>query len=90
QSYAAFAQGSFKLTNQLSLTGGLRYTSEDKELFIDVRGLAGQVIVPAQTARASYENWTPRIGLEYQATDDLLAYASYSKGFKSGGFNIRY
>ena len=90
QSYAAFAQGSFKLTDQLSLTGGLRYTSEDKELFIDVRGLAGQVIVPAQTARASYENWTPRIGLEYQATDDLLAYGSYSKGFKSGGFNIRY
>ncbi|SET21345.1 TonB-dependent receptor [Thalassotalea agarivorans] len=38
------------------------------------------------------EDWsrfTPRVGVEYQATDDMMFYASYSQGFKSGTFNPR-
>jgi iron complex outermembrane receptor protein len=34
-----------------------------------------------------FGKWTPRFQLEYQATDAVFAYASYSRGFKSGGFN---
>ncbi|WP_300394191.1 TonB-dependent receptor [Henriciella sp.] len=36
---------------------------------------------------ASFENLSPRIVLEYQASDSLLLYGSNSQGFKSGGFN---
>jgi iron complex outermembrane receptor protein len=89
-SYAAFGQGTFRLTDQFSVTGGLRYTKEDKRLFIDVQRPNGAIVVPAQDAKQSFDNLSPRIGVEYQATSRVLAYASYSRGFKSGGFNIRY
>jgi iron complex outermembrane receptor protein len=38
------------------------------------------------------ENWTrftPRLGLEYQAADNMMLFASFSQGFKSGTFNPR-
>lgn len=41
------------------------------------------------TYEASFDEFTPRIGVEYKATPDILVYANYSKGFKSGGFNGR-
>ena len=41
------------------------------------------------TYKDEWNEFTPRVGLEYKPNDDLLVYASYSKGFKSGGFNGR-
>lgn len=37
----------------------------------------------------SWSKFTPRLGLDYQISDDLMVYASYSSGFKSGGFDMR-
>jgi iron complex outermembrane receptor protein len=37
---------------------------------------------------ASWSNFTPRAGLSYK-TDDAMVYATFSKGFRSGGFNGR-
>jgi iron complex outermembrane receptor protein len=37
----------------------------------------------------SFSNVSPRLGLDYRVTDDLLTYVSYSEGFKSGGFDMR-
>ncbi|MGO4892644.1 TonB-dependent receptor [Flavobacterium sp. W21_SRS_FM6] len=37
----------------------------------------------------SWSRFTPRVGLEYQANPDLMFFASYSQGFKSGTFNPR-
>jgi iron complex outermembrane recepter protein len=39
--------------------------------------------------RASFGEFTPKIGIEYKLDDGILLYASYSRGFKSGGFNGR-
>ena len=41
------------------------------------------------TYRDTWEQFTPKAGLDYKVNPDLLLYASYSKGFKSGGFNGR-
>ncbi len=41
------------------------------------------------TYEEDWAEFTPRIGLEYKATPDILMYVNYSKGFKSGGFNGR-
>ncbi len=38
----------------------------------------------------TFTDFSPRIALDYIPRDDLMLYASYSRGFKSGGFNIRY
>ena len=37
----------------------------------------------------SWEEFSPKIGLDYQVSDEVLAYVSYSEGFRSGGFNGR-
>lgn len=36
-----------------------------------------------------FSNFSPRLGFDFRVTDDLLAYVSYSQGFKSGGFDMR-
>ena len=42
------------------------------------------------TQTKSWDNWTPRVGLQYRPTDSLNVYASWSKGFRSGGYNFRH
>ncbi|MFC6977638.1 TonB-dependent receptor [Microbulbifer taiwanensis] len=37
----------------------------------------------------TWSEFTPRIGLDYQVNEDAMLYASYSSGFKSGGFDMR-
>lgn len=38
----------------------------------------------------SWSSFTPKIGLTYDFNEDVMAYASYSKGFRSGGYNVRF
>ena len=37
----------------------------------------------------SWSNWTPKLGLSWQATEGVLAYASWTRGYRSGGYNLR-
>lgn len=89
-SYAVYAQGTFDVNEKLSLTAGGRYTDE-KKVFTTmfVRNASGVVSIPKTTLSESWDAFTPRAGIEYQWTPDLLAYFSASRGFKSGGFNGR-
>lgn len=90
ESYAAFAQSSISFTDQLSGVFGLRYTEENKRYFLFHRRVnSGVAIIPPTVVSASYDDVSPRFGLEYQAGPDTFFYASASKGFKSGGFNGR-
>ncbi len=41
------------------------------------------------TGQRSFVNFTPRLGLDYHFTDHVMAYVSYSRGFLSGGFDMR-
>ncbi|WP_374410362.1 TonB-dependent receptor [Novosphingobium colocasiae] len=43
--------------------------------------------VPCQPKK-TFKAFTPKIGIDFQASPDVLLYASYSKGFKSGTFNL--
>ena len=91
--YAVFGEATWKATPQLSLTGGLRWTNEEKAFVFDnkVLNLAGQVT--GQSIKGSADKtWsaiTPKLSAQYQWTPDVLQYVSYSKGFKSGGFDNR-
>ncbi len=42
---------------------------------------------PAFVSDDTWEDFSPRVVVDFKVTDDILAYASYSQGFKSGGFN---
>lgn len=94
ESVALFGQGTLKFTDSLSVTAGLRWTQDDKELrLVHLREASGRFIVGApgtqDTFRESWSEVTPKLGFEWQATRDALFYVSYAKGFKSGGFNAR-
>ncbi len=90
KSYAAYAQGTYAVTDQLNLTAGLRYTYEKK--YGDVyrfRPLTGEVLIPFTSDKENWEAFSPRVGLEYRWNDDIMTYVSAAHGFKSGGFNGR-
>ncbi len=97
RSYAGFAEATYDLTSKLSLTAGARFTTERKERQGKTVPLPDAAQFASRADRAQptlgvpvssrFGRWTPRVQLEYQATDRLFGYASYSRGFKSGGFN---
>ncbi|AKM12072.1 TonB-dependent receptor [Croceicoccus naphthovorans] len=142
-SYAGYLQFSYKVTDRLSITPGIRYTDETKRydpslsvitrdftagipglpypdgVFIQFsRCLVGQNVpqlivggpfdgfpdptcvasatnpggnhtVPAFEVSVHSKEWTPALSVNYQFTDNIMGYASYSKGFKNGGFTQR-
>ena len=77
---AAYGQVTYSFTDKLDVIVGGRYTSEDKEL----DAVYGGVDV---TNQDSYSKFTPKVGVDYKLNDDILLYASYSEGYKSGGYN---
>jgi iron complex outermembrane receptor protein len=99
RSYALFGQATYDLTEQLSLTLGLRYT-EEKKIFqvVEQRVVSGTYIVDPDVLRVLYGEYplngawddvSPRFGLNYKFTDRVLGYVTVTKGFKSGSFNGR-
>jgi iron complex outermembrane recepter protein len=46
-------------------------------------------VVTDYTGQRSFSNVDPRLGLDYHFTPNVMAYFTYSKGFKSGGFDMR-
>ena len=118
QAAAAYSQTTYQMTDQWSLTAGLRFTYEEKEftrrseqhrgnsetgdpnLFGGFDNGTGAIppdffpgtgirITDIEGATADWNALTPRLGLEYQWTDDMMFFASAARGFKSGGFNGR-
>jgi iron complex outermembrane receptor protein len=89
--YALYANLNFRLTDWLSIEGGLRQ-NWDKKSFdpVHLRIASGVYIAPPGSQfAADFQSFTPRLGLKAEVSDNLNFYASYSKGFKSGGFNAR-
>jgi len=91
ESYSAFANVDFEITDQLSLTAGIRYSTDDRDLDYEQRAdpfaaVAGFFPFTTQDEQDDDE-WTPLISLNWQPDEDKLVYASYSRGYKAGGFN---
>ena len=95
QSIALFGDGSFALTPSARLNAGLRATREEKNgiafnagyrdaTFRDVTA-----VVADYDKNATFDSIAPRLGVDYQLKDSVLGYFSVSRGFKSGGFNVR-
>lgn len=99
RSAAAYGQLSYEFVDRLSLIAGLRYTSEHKdfartqELFPPTTSLpvplGTGLLVTDLTMEKSWNSFSPKVGLDYRPSDDVLLYASISRGFKSGGFDGR-
>ncbi|WP_176593457.1 TonB-dependent receptor [Sphingobium sp. EM0848] len=93
KAYAAYAQFDYRITDALTLTGGLRYTHEKKavERYLARLTAAGPVVVvnlpEGTTPPAKFEKISPTATLAYEFGPNLNIYARYAQGFRSGGFN---
>ncbi len=87
-STAAFAQATFAVTERLKVTGGLRFTDERKDYMVSqVRSVgATETATGVQTTKI----WTPMVNIAWQANDELLAYGTFSEGYRAGGFAARF
>jgi len=102
QSYAAFGEVNWRIVPTLTLTGGLRYTHEDKygSYATSVAGglaTTNAALVAAKLsilrpqsygARDSDGSLSGRGNIAWAISDTLMGYASYARGFKSGGINM--
>ncbi len=102
RSYSAYGALTFALTDKLKVSAGLRRTVERKRVkkseitLTDGFSPAG-MLLPAGTAllpdgferSKRFDDFSPSFSLAYTPTETLLVYASYSTGFRSGGFNGR-
>ncbi|MCG8612096.1 MAG: TonB-dependent receptor [Pseudomonadales bacterium] len=88
-SYSAFVHGTYKFTDQLSMTAGGRFTQEEKEFRGNLQRFSAGVTTVDADVSESWNAFTPKIGLEYLWTPEIMTYISAARGFKSGGFNGR-
>ena len=102
KTFAVFGDFTYDLTDQLSLSVGGRYSWDERTADIlrqnylgggsPVFGGAGiPFLAPSTDFQGSeeFKKFTPRVSLSYQPSPDHNIYASYSQGFKGGGFNPR-
>ncbi len=90
-SYAIFGQADYEFTDRLTATIGLRYSADDKSFHYDST-YASNVgdptfnIFPTIDDSKTFDSVSGRLGLQYAVNDDVNVYASYNRGYKSGGF----
>lgn len=90
ESTAVFANFTYDLDDKFSLDIGGRYSDETREadnvnlLNFSHFGPAALNRTLTFSDRRSFDDFSPSIGLNWQASEDVLLYATYSEGFKSG------
>ena len=92
-SYAGFGEVYYQVASTLKLTGGLRWTDDQKH-FTDIPSLAvvpGYGYASTGTVNQQWDQWTGRAAVNWTPkldfTDQTLVYGSYAHGYKAGGAN---
>lgn len=104
-SRSVFADLTYDLSDKMQLVVGGRYTSDEKDAYVfsgSSLGLGGCLVSNINCDGTfainvnsdfsnddTYKEFSPRLGVNYRFNDDVMVYAGYSEGFKSGGFDMR-
>lgn len=75
--YAVFGQANYDIMDDLELTMALRYDQDDAKI----------TRIDGVPQSDSFKSLQPKVSLAYHVTEDAMTYATFSKGFRSGGFN---
>ncbi|GHD09041.1 TonB-dependent receptor [Halioglobus japonicus] len=99
EAYSAFASMDWQLTERLMLNLGGRITQEERKLatgtpnfMLNLPDGRAMEIMPGGQVQNFKDDWTefsPRIALLYDISDDMMVFGSFASGFKSGGFFAR-
>lgn len=94
RNFAVFGEATWSLTDRLSLTGGLRWNFDDKNieafasrLRANGTPLSPTQVIPADKQQRDGGELTGRVVLEYALNEDLRTYGSYTRGYKAFGIN---
>lgn len=91
--FSVFGQLNWDLNEQWTLAVGARYSYEEKEAVFEVNHFAvapdggPRTNVPLLEDKPDWNNFSPEVTLSYQHNEDVMFFASYKSGFKSGGFD---
>ena len=92
-SYSVFGETTLNFTSRLRGIAGLRWTHDDLEY--DHRRLSTSAttvsgIQPATSSSGSVDEdgWSGRLGVQYDLSDDVMAYVTYSRGYKGPAYNV--
>ena len=92
-SYAAFAEATYSFTQSTRLTAGVRYTKDQRDFDGGQANVSGAGVEGAFTknlnTKLEYDEWTYRLALQQEITDDINVYASFNHGFKSGSYSLQ-
>ena len=90
---AVFGDATFNISERARIIGGVR-VSRDKQSatqrnYLQFGPLAPRTFTcPLQTNEVTFKSTTPRVGAQFDVSEDSNVYATFSKGFKVGGFNF--
>ena len=89
ESKSGFGQINAFVSETVELIGGARY-SKDTQYYnrITLPGAPPPAGTDTIGAPASSSEWTGKLGANWHVTDDLMYYATASKGYKAGGVNL--
>lgn len=92
ETWAVFGQQSYDITDKLSVTGGLRYTNDDKSLVVGEQNVDGFCLLvafidcntnPYAPVNASDGQWSYEANVSYKTSESSSIYARYSNGFRA-------
>ena len=92
-SIAGFGQVEWPFMDKWKLIGGLRVTHENKKFSGEttfISGPIGRIPITANDDKIDADDISGKAGINFTPMEDWLLYASFSKGFKSGGFNAAF
>ena len=94
KTWGVFLNNDYHLNDAITLTAGARYTYEKKDVAITtaVAPIGCNISLqctPDQVEDEDWSNVTPKLGAQWLINDDVQAYVTWSKGFRSGGYNFR-
>lgn len=95
RAYAAFGQATYSpdaFDRRLHMTLGLRWSRDERQASMQdriTRANGAVTVLPEGRGDNSFENLSPTAILAYDLTDRINAYAKVSRGYKSGGYNVR-
>jgi iron complex outermembrane receptor protein len=81
--WGAFVNLDYDLTPELTFNAAIRYDKVDIKTRY-VGEAPAFLALPGQNAEATFDQWQPKLSVSYKPTDDVMLYANYARGFRSG------
>ncbi len=98
EAYTLFAQVDYDLNESWTLTAGINYSSEEKD--VQIASLSADIGTVCNIVKGpdcnfdfvddeSWDNWAPKLGATYHLNDSSQIYGHWTVGYRSGGYNLR-